>query len=56
MRAATWRMVVLSFPGPVALAVWLLVTVPGPLVFFEWTHRCSSDRCATCSAVPPPYI
>ncbi|MBG6066236.1 hypothetical protein [Micromonospora ureilytica] len=43
MRAATWRMVVRSLPGPVALAVWLLVTVPVPLVFFEWTHRWEDD-------------
>ncbi|MFE9192791.1 hypothetical protein ACFYL6_24645 [Micromonospora sp. NPDC007208] len=39
MNAATWRVVGRSVPGPMALAVWLLVTVPAPLVFFEWTHR-----------------
>ncbi|MFI6784914.1 hypothetical protein [Micromonospora sp. NPDC050276] len=43
MSAATWRLVGRSLPGPVALAVWLLVTVPAPLVFFEWTHRWEED-------------
>ncbi|MEV4121551.1 hypothetical protein [Micromonospora sp. NPDC049645] len=43
MSAATWRLVGRSSAGPVVLAVWLLVTVPAPLVFFEWTHRWEED-------------
>ncbi|MEK8106187.1 hypothetical protein NKG94_15260 [Micromonospora sp. M12] len=43
MTAATWRVVGRSFPGPVVLAVWLLVTVAAPLMFFEATHRWEED-------------
>lgn len=43
MNAASWRVVGRAFPGPVALAVWILVTVPAPLVFFEWSHRWEED-------------
>jgi hypothetical protein len=44
MSVATWRVVGRAFPGPVALAVWILVTVPAPLVFFEWSHRWEEDQ------------
>jgi hypothetical protein len=43
MNAATWRVVGRAFPGPVVLAVWVLVTVPAPLMFFEGTHRWEED-------------
>ncbi|MET7667337.1 hypothetical protein [Micromonospora luteifusca] len=43
MIAATWRVVGRAFPGPVVLAVWVLVTVPAPLIFFEGTHRWEED-------------
>lgn len=43
MNAATWRLVGQAFPGPVVLAVWVLVTVPAPLIFFEGTHRWEED-------------
>ncbi|NLU81117.1 hypothetical protein HCA58_22800 [Micromonospora sp. HNM0581] len=43
MNAATWRVVGRAFPGPMALAVWMLVTVPAPLIFFEGTHSWEED-------------
>ncbi|MGW0430947.1 hypothetical protein ACWDV4_00130 [Micromonospora sp. NPDC003197] len=39
MDASIWRMARQAFPGPVALAAWLAVTLPAPLMFFEATHR-----------------
>ncbi|MGW5580861.1 hypothetical protein [Micromonospora chokoriensis] len=39
MIVATWRVVGRAFPGPVVLAVWVLVTVPAPLIFYEGTRR-----------------
>ncbi|MEU4677810.1 hypothetical protein [Micromonospora sp. NPDC023737] len=44
MNAATWRLAGRAFPGPVVLAVWVLVTVPAPLIFFEGTHRWEEDQ------------
>ncbi|GAA4460553.1 hypothetical protein GCM10023170_061830 [Phytohabitans houttuyneae] len=33
-----------AFPGPVALAAWIAVTVPLPLLFFGATHRWEEDQ------------
>ncbi|MEU6074052.1 hypothetical protein [Micromonospora sp. NPDC047074] len=44
MIAATWRVVGRAFPGPGVLAVWVLVTVPAPLIVFEGTHRWEEDQ------------
>ncbi|MFF0151724.1 hypothetical protein [Micromonospora sp. NPDC005203] len=43
MSAATWRVAGRTLPGPKILALWMLATVPAPLVFFEWTHRWEED-------------
>jgi hypothetical protein len=39
MATSTWRAVLRAFPGPFGLSVWIAVTVPVPLVFFDLTHR-----------------
>ncbi|MEO3928898.1 hypothetical protein ABGB07_34335 [Micromonosporaceae bacterium B7E4] len=44
MDTATWRVVARAFPGPIGLAVWIMVTVPAPLVFHEWSHRWEEDQ------------
>ncbi|MEN3607914.1 hypothetical protein AAH979_00045 [Plantactinospora sp. ZYX-F-223] len=44
METATWRVVGRAFPGPVGWAVWIMVTVPAPLVFHEWSHRWEEDQ------------
>lgn len=43
MGAVMWPRVWRTFPGPLALAVWMLVTVSAPLMFFRWAHRWEED-------------
>lgn len=40
-----------AFPGPVGLAAWIAVTVPVPLVLYEWTHRWEEDQLASTALV-----
>ncbi|MEQ4300051.1 hypothetical protein ABNF97_01440 [Plantactinospora sp. B6F1] len=44
MGTSVWRALERASPGPIGLAVWIAVTVPAPLLFFDATHRWEEDQ------------